>query len=68
MPRNQKTVDFTRNPYRGILTEVAKELDTTRVSVFQRYYRNSPKIVEMVQSKIRERRRMVGGDSVEVNQ
>lgn len=52
-------IDFQRHPYRGILLEVAQELNVSRPSVSKRVKDRDPKVIELVLAKIESRERLV---------
>jgi hypothetical protein len=49
--------DFRRSPYRGIVSEVARDLGISQPSATGRIKRREPKIMELIITKMRERER-----------
>lgn len=52
-------VDFQRQPYRGIISEVARELGVSQPSISARMKRRDPVVLTLVLAKIKERERTV---------
>ncbi|HVZ37881.1 MAG TPA: hypothetical protein VHI13_01260 [Candidatus Kapabacteria bacterium] len=50
-----KHVDFTRPPFRGILSEIARENGTTRQAVQKSASRGNPDVLAQVAAKARAR-------------
>ena len=50
---------LNRNPYRGILTEIAKEQGVTPQAVRQAVMLNNVRIIEILTQKIRERESII---------
>jgi len=50
---------LNRNPYRGILTEIAKEQGVTPQAVRQAVMLNNVRIIEILTKKIKERERII---------
>jgi predicted transcriptional regulator len=57
MVKTTGRVDFTRAPYRGILSEVAKEMGVTQSAISQRVKRREPVACAAVLAKVDERER-----------
>lgn len=59
MKKYSKSKKLNRNPYRGILTEIAKEQGVTPQAVRQAVMLNNVRIIEILTQKIKERESIV---------
>lgn len=50
------TLDFCLHPYRGILSEIAREEGVKRQAVHQRMKKGEPRTLERIAEKVRGRR------------
>jgi predicted DNA-binding protein YlxM (UPF0122 family) len=50
---------FSKNPYRGILTEIAKENNCTRQNISQGIKLGNPRILEALTNKLEAREKML---------
>lgn len=50
------SVDFRRNPYRGVLAEVARAEGVTRQAIQQALQMRNPRITELVRQAVERRR------------
>mgnify|MGYP007037466082 CR=1 FL=1 len=53
MPQMPVSINFKKNPYRGVFTAVAREQGVTRSAVIQAYYLNNARVIELVLAKVR---------------
>lgn len=51
----EANIDFSKNPYRGILTEVARELGITTQSVWKSYNCGNYTVVKLVLRHVQQR-------------
>jgi hypothetical protein len=54
---DKSTVDLSIPPYRGILSEIARERGVSRQAIQSSFKRGNPLIVELVTRKVMERKR-----------
>jgi hypothetical protein len=55
-------IDFSKNPYRGVLSYIARRRKVSKQAVHKAYNNNNPTIVAMVVSRVRAiDRSMQGG-------
>ncbi|HVZ40318.1 MAG TPA: hypothetical protein VHI13_13645 [Candidatus Kapabacteria bacterium] len=59
MSTNRKTLSLREPPYRGILTEIAREEGVTRQAVQKRTSRGDPDTLARIAAKVRERQCIV---------
>jgi NAD(P)H-flavin reductase len=52
-------IDWTKNPHRGIQTEIARELGTSRQAVQAGLAVGNPRMVELATKKLEERKRLM---------
>jgi len=52
-------IDLRRHPYRGIVSEVARELEVSQPAVSRRMKNGDPVVLALVVSKMNERERVV---------
>lgn len=56
---SNNNIDFMKNPWRGVFTEVAKKMNQTPQGVLKGYKRNSLIHVELVNQEINRRARIM---------
>lgn len=54
---SDEEVDFTRNPYKGIFSLIAKREQRSSQSVHQAYYLGNPHIVSLVNKEVAKRKK-----------
>lgn len=57
--KNIKKIDLKKYPYRGLMIDIAKEMNVSPQNIAAKYHRNNPEILKRLADKVEIKRKEI---------